>query len=122
LPTAKTNHCVDPSGVSFRILGGRVRVEETDVDLLADDIVAEAKQTSRRGRPPTLRTAAVLWLENFLAGGKKTSREIMAAGQAAGFSKVILNSAAEELGVKKRGKGFGKQKIGYWIAPALNLK
>jgi hypothetical protein len=113
-PTAKTNHCVDPTALSFRIIGGKVLVEETDIDLLADDLVIEAK----RGRPPKKRAEVMLWLEELLAGGKKPFREIRAAWEEAGFSEDTVENAAEELGLEKRAQGFGKEKIGYWELPA----
>jgi hypothetical protein len=113
-PTAKTNHCVDPSAVSFRITGGRVQIEETDIDILADDLVVEAK----RGRPPKKRAEVMTWLEELLADGKKPFREIKAAWEAAGFSEDTVENAAEELGIEKRGQGFGKAKVGYWELPS----
>jgi len=112
-PTAKTNHCVDPTAVSFRILGGRVQIEETDIDQLADDLMVE----SRRGRPPEKRAEVMVWLEELLAGGRKPFREIKAAWESKGFSEDTVERAAEDLGIEKYGRGFGKGKIGFWELP-----
>ena len=118
---SKCNDCIDPKAVSYRIVAphGEVQIVERDIAKTADDFMLESRQEVKPGRPPAKRTEAMTWLENFLADGEKSFKEIETAWEAEGFSEDTMRQAARKLGVKKRSEGFGKDKVGYWSLPFM---
>ena len=51
---------------------------------------------------------SVIFLRNALAGGERPMTDVLADGEAAGFSKKEIRTAREHLGIQPRKAGFGK--------------
>ena len=69
---SKTNDCIDPKTVSYRILPphGRVEIIGTDIEKTADDFMHEAQQGAPRGRKPEKLECCITWLNEFIADGE----------------------------------------------------
>jgi len=101
LPT-KLNLAVDPAGLAYRIVDGRVEWEPEPVNIHADDAFrAELDGPSKADRS-TQRDEAEEWLREHLAGGPVPTNEVLDVGKEAGFSERTLRRAFKELGGRSR--------------------
>ena len=116
---SKTNDCIDPRAVSYRIVppNGEIQIVETDIAKTADDFMYEARQEIQQGRPPEARSGAKEWLQDFLSGGGKPVNEILEAAAEDGFSEKTIRRAKNELGIKSKRTG----EIWYWFLPQNDL-
>jgi hypothetical protein len=69
--------------------------------------------------PP--RDRAREFLESFLAGGPRTSREVWAAAQEQGLSERTLNRAKQEIPVRSVWVTTGGTRVSYWLLPSQQL-
>lgn len=82
----------------------------------ADDVLACA---GHRGRGP--RDLAATFLEQFLAAGPRTSRDVWEAAKKAALSARTLNRAKKELGIRCRRRHHDGQPVSYWLLPDQEL-
>ena len=82
----------------------------------ADEVLACA---GRRGRGP--RDLAATFLEQFLAAGPRSSRDIWEAAQKAALSARTLNRAKKELGIRCRRRQRDGRPVSYWLLPDQEL-
>jgi len=110
---SKTNDCIDPKAVSYRIVApeGQVQIVDTDIDKHADDFMVEQRQDPQRGRPPETLSEAETWLQEYLADGGKLATEIYEAGKARKFSKSTIDRAKKSLGIESNKERFS----GRWV-------
>jgi hypothetical protein len=108
---AKLNLAVDPAGLAYRIVEGRVVWESEPVAMHADDAFrAEFEGPSKPARP-TQRDEAEAWLREFLAAGPRPSKEVAEHGEEAGFSLITLRRAFKAM----RGKPTKGDFAGGWL-------
>ena len=119
---SKTNDCIDPKAVSYRIVPphGEVQIVATGIEKTADDFMNEARQEVKPGRPPEELTEAMTWLEDFLAAGEKPAKEIYEVAEVEGIKKRTLDSAKAKMGIESPRIGFGKGSYVVWKLPTIN--
>jgi hypothetical protein len=83
--------------------------------LAADELLA----ATRPERGP--RDEAAAFLEQFLAGGPRTSRDIWQAAQKAGLSARTLQRAKQGLGITCRRTYTDGRPVSYWLLPGQEL-
>lgn len=83
------------------------------IDLSADEIVA----APAKKKGPSDREEAKAFLEQTLEDGERESEEIMRMAESRSLHKRTLQRAAEEMGIVKKIRGFGKAKRSYWMLP-----
>jgi len=76
----------------------------------ADELLAGAAHTDCDPRDQ-----AAVFLEQFLAGGQRTSRDIWQAAQAAGLSARTVQRAKRGLGIRCRRIISGGKPVSYWL-------
>ena len=116
---SKTNDCVEPKSLSYRIVDGHVQIVETDIDKHADDFMRE-QQESNPGRPTDALPEAMTWLKDFLSDGEKTAKEIYETAESEGIKKRTLDSAKAKMGIESNRIGFGKGSYIVWKLPPTN--
>lgn len=118
MAVTKINIAKPPRALEFEIKGLPDTVKERDrsrfewgefVDLSADDIVSvEPKKEN------TEKEDAIAYLEIQLEDGEVELTKLERMAEARGISLRTLHRAADDLGVKKKSKGFGKAKRAFW--------
>lgn len=66
---------------------------------------------------PGIFKSSVIFLRKALASGERMATDVIAEGEAAGFSKKEIRTAREHLGISPRKEGFGKEGKYYWSLP-----
>jgi len=82
----------------------------------ADEVLARA---GHRGRGP--RDLAATFVEQFLAAGPRTSRDLWEAAQKAGLSARTLNRAKKELGIRCQRRHSDGRQVSYWLLPGQEV-
>jgi hypothetical protein len=105
---SKTNDCVDPTTVAFRIAkpDGRVQIESTSVNKTADDFMIAERQQFPPGPAPEERRKCEQRLSEVLATGGKPQIEIMDLLQGEGFSESTIKRAKKALCIKPKKEHF----------------
>lgn len=83
------------------------------IDLSADDIVASP--VKKKG--PSEKEGAVEFLKQVLEDEGMETEKLIRMAEARSINRRMLYRAAEELGVDKKIRGFGKAKRSYWTLP-----
>jgi hypothetical protein len=86
--------------------------------LSADELLAGAAGADRAAQP---RDQAAVFLEQFLANGPRTSRDIWEAAQKANLAARTLNRAKRGLGIGCRRVQVDGRPISYWLLPNQEL-
>ena len=99
---SKTNDCIDPKTVSYRIVPpqGEVQIVDTDIDKNADDFMNEDRRNSGAGRKNTKLVQCISWLAQLLKGGDRLQSEIMKLAKEMEFGKSTVNAAKRELEIE----------------------
>lgn len=84
--------------------------------ILADELLADA---APRGQGP--RDRAATFLEQYLATGPRTARDIWAAAQQASLSARTVQRAKRSLGIRCRRTYTGSRPVSYWLLPGQEL-
>ena len=96
----KSNYCIEPSGLKFKIVNGVVMFESDPWTGHVDD----------QGKDKTSRVdEAVKWLEEKLSQGERLSSTLFEEAEQDGFNKDLCYRAKERLKVRARKDGFGGQ-------------
>jgi hypothetical protein len=116
---SKTNDCIDPTTVSFRIAkpDGIVQIENTSVKKTADDFMIAERQHSPPGPLPEERKKCEKRLSELLAAGELPQSEVMDLLKAEDFSESTILRAKKALGIRARKKEF--QGASFWHLPLL---
>jgi hypothetical protein len=101
LPT-KLNLAVDPDGLAYRVIDGRVVWEPDPVAMHADDAFRAEMDGPRKRDRTTERNEAAEWLRGHLAAGPVPTNEVLEAGKENGYSERTLRRAFKELGGRSR--------------------
>ncbi len=96
----KSNYCIEPTGLKFRIIDGVVFFEPDPWTGHVDD--------SGRDKKSRLNEAAD-WLTDRLKDGAVLSSTVLDEGKEQGFSKNLLYRAKEKAGIRASKDGFGGQ-------------
>jgi putative DNA primase/helicase len=113
LAMVKCNLGPEPKSLAFRLRpsalepGGTEVGWEGEVDLQANDLVADVKQTLDPKQ----------WLRQALAGGPRPVKELYAEAAGISISEPTLDRAKKALAVVSLQRGHGKNKVWYWALP-----
>ena len=117
----KINVTKPPKALSFRIVGLPDTLKAKDrskfewgefVDLSSDDILGAPTKQGASDKED-----ATTFLKELLADEEIDSRRIIKMAEARSISSRTLQRAADELGIKRRSKGFGSDKHSVWSLP-----
>jgi hypothetical protein len=113
-----SNICVNPAGVSFKIVeDGRIDIIDSVVQKTADDFdVIEQRQDKKRGRPSDVLDEVKAWLRQYLADGAKSATAVARAAEEQGFSDRTLQDAKKALGINSQRRG-GRDGQFWWRLP-----
>lgn len=108
LAPVKSNYCIEPTGLKFRIVDGVVMFESDPWTGHVDD----------QGKDKTSRVdEAVKWLEEKLSQGERLSSTLFEEAEADGLNKDLCYRAKERLKVRARKDGFGSEGKWFWELP-----
>jgi len=96
----KSNYCINPTGLKFRIIDGAVVFEPDPWNGHVDD--------SGRCKKSRIDEASD-WLKEKLENGVRLSKTLFEEGEQQGFSRNLLFRAKKKLGVRANKDGFGGQ-------------
>jgi hypothetical protein len=99
---AKLNLAVDPYGLAYRIVDGRVVWEPEPVKMHADDAMRAELEGPQKPERTTERDEAAEWLKEYLAAGTKPAKEVIDDAKENGISERTLRRAFKELGLRSR--------------------
>lgn len=102
---AKLNLAVDPDGLAYRIVEGKVAWENEPVKMHADDAFRAEMEGPSKPERHTQRDDAEDWLRAYLADGAKPSKQIIDDAKENGISERTLRRAFQELGGRPRKDG-----------------
>lgn len=126
MAVTKINIAKPPRALEFSIQSMPDKMRERDrskfvwgdfVDLSSDDIVSAMPKKDN-----TDKEDAIAFLEVQLEDGAVEMGRLEKMAESRGISLRTLHRAADELGVIKRSKGFGKDKRAYWALTAGELR
>lgn len=102
-------------------LGYRIRTvpehETARVEWVARGETVEAGPPVKKSIPPKPEKNSMIFLRKALAGGERPAVEVLAEGEAAGFSRKEIRTARECLHIQPRKAGFGKDGKYMWRLP-----
>lgn len=101
----KSNYCIEPTGLKFRIIDGAVQFEPEPWTGHIDD--TGNKSTGRIDE-------AAKWLQERLGNADISSTTIFEEGKQKGFSRGLLYRTKEKLGIKARKLGFDGNTSWFW--------
>jgi hypothetical protein len=120
----KSNVSESKTGFSFRIIDRQVCDFDYEVDVVANDILQEAKdaRAAKKGKSAKAMHAAADWLCEFLWDGEKPAGNeknpvpgtVLYESKAAGHAWTTLRRAAKSLKIHK---DDGKDGLSYWSLP-----
>ncbi len=99
---AKLNLAVNPDGLAYRIVDGRVAWEPEPVSMHADDAFRAELDGPQKQKRMRERDEATGWLRDHLAAGPVPAKEAIADGKENGFSERTLRRAFKELDGRSR--------------------
>lgn len=91
----KSNYSIDVDGLRFHIVDGRVSFDGQAVSADIDTVI-------QGGHTAAQKDGAKDWLAEHLSGDTIPARDVIEAGEKAGYNEKTLQRAATELGVTKR--------------------
>ena len=100
----KSNYCIRPSGLRYRIIDGAIQFESEPFTIRIDD--AGDRNSAKLDN-------AVDWLQNRLESGAVLSSTIFEEGETQGFKRNLLFRAKDSLKIKASKEGFGDS--GRWL-------
>lgn len=107
LTLEKSNYCIDPTNLTFKIIGGAVAFIDGTTDKTADDVM----QNNRNQKSDTT-VECVEWLRKKLNNGPELSKDIDQQAKIEGFSRYALDEAKRTLKVVAKKDTFnGKYKL-----------
>lgn len=77
----------------------------------------EESLTVEKSIQPKPEKSSVIFLRKALASGERMTTDVIAEGEAAGFSKKEIRTAREHLRISPRREGFGRDGKYYWSLP-----
>ena len=68
--------------------------------------------------PETETDKCARWLTEYLADGRKDSRDVKLAAEARGYGERVLRDAKDKVGIKPKREGqAGKDQVSWWALP-----
>ena len=107
----KTNYCVEPTSLKYRIIDGVVTFEPEPWTGHIDDTIRNRQDRTKRI------DEAAEWLQERLKSGSALSSTIFDEGADMDFNKTLLNRAKEKIGIKASRSGFGDNGQWSWSLP-----
>jgi hypothetical protein len=124
LAVTKINVAKYPRGIGFHIESLPDKLNETDrsqfvwgdfVDVTADEMLSSHEgQAQGTSKKQETMESCQRFIVDLLSGGPVEKKELMEAAQVRSFGERVVYEAAELLGVKRKFKGYGKEKRSYW--------
>jgi archaellum biogenesis ATPase FlaH len=104
----KSNYCIDPTGLTFKIIDGAI---EFGADPWVGHIDDAGNNTTKKI------DEAVEWLRSCLKDGPVSSTTILEEGDKKGFARDLCYRAKEKLKIRPFKTGFGDEGQWYWRLP-----